>query len=379
MVDIRHWNTSELNVSYADFSLSLFKEILGNLTNNYNDNLNTYTSSHHKKSSSFIKKVKKIIKQAVLIQDQQEKDYSNLLRDIEPYFVGLSNFYNLLEDEISQELLIKIIAYRILGYGKYKLPLNNEQYWEQLRTLEQASNSKDYIKIDFFDWKLSKSEITNNGYQIRLYYRPMGIMDTFILKQYECPVQKQIKAEDGDIVIDAGGCWGDTALYFASEVGEAGKVHTFEFIPSNVKIMKQNFGMNSILSKRIEIVENPLWSKSEQIVYYSDCGPASSVSFEKNQNTTEKVSTISIDDFVKNNGIKRVDFIKMDIEGAELSALKGTVNTLNTFRPKLAISIYHSLDDFIKIPEFIHSIDLGYKFYLGHFTIHSEETVLYAI
>ena len=164
-----------------------------------------------------------------------------MLENIEPYFVYLANFYNLLEDESSRNLLIKIIAYRILGHRKYKLPLNNEQYWEQLRELEQTTNSKDYIKIDFYNWKLSRSEVVNNGYKITLYYLPMGILDTFILKQYECPVQKQIKAKDGNIVIDAGGCWGDTALYFASEVGEAGTVYTFEFIPSNVKIMKKNF------------------------------------------------------------------------------------------------------------------------------------------
>jgi hypothetical protein len=68
----------------------------------------------------------------------------------------------------------------------------------------------------------------------------------------------------------------------------------------------------------------------------------------------------------------------MDIEGAELEALKGAKKTLLLFKPKLAISVYHNLHDLWTIPQWIESLDLGYQFYLRHFTIHSEETVLFA-
>ena len=52
--------------------------------------------------------------------------------------------------------------------------------------------------------------------------------------------------------------------------------------------------------------------------------------------------------------------------------------TIKKHRPKLAIAIYHSLDDFVNIPKWLIGLDLGYKFYLGHYTIHAEETVLFA-
>ena len=68
----------------------------------------------------------------------------------------------------------------------------------------------------------------------------------------------------------------------------------------------------------------------------------------------------------------------MDIEGAELNALKGAEETIRRFKPKLAITVYHSLNDFWEIPEWLESLGLGYKFYLRHFTIHAEETVLFA-
>jgi hypothetical protein len=48
------------------------------------------------------------------------------------------------------------------------------------------------------------------------------------------------------------------------------------------------------------------------------------------------------------------------------------------YKPKLAIAIYHSMDDFLNIPKWILDLDVGYKIYLGHSTIHSEESVIFA-
>jgi hypothetical protein len=73
----------------------------------------------------------------------------------------------------------------------------------------------------------------------------------------------------------------------------------------------------------------------------------------------------------------RLDFLKMDIEGAELSALRGARQTLLRDRPRLAISLYHQVDDFVTIPLYLASLLPDYEFYLGHYTIHAEETVLY--
>ena len=73
------------------------------------------------------------------------------------------------------------------------------------------------------------------------------------------------------------------------------------------------------------------------------------------------------------------DFIKMDIEGAELSALKGGMSTIKKCRPQLAISIYRSSEDFINIPLYLKENLENYKFRLGHYSPRLSETVLYAI
>ena len=104
--------------------------------------------------------------------------------------------------------------------------------------------------------------------------------------------------------------------------------------------------LNPVFKKRIFVQDFPVSDKSDIEVYYMDNGPASKVSFENFKNKSGQTKTLSIDDFVERNKVSKVNFIKMDIEGAESYALKGAVNTIKKFKPKLAIAIYHSMDDF---------------------------------
>ena len=69
----------------------------------------------------------------------------------------------------------------------------------------------------------------------------------------------------------------------------------------------------------------------------------------------------------------------MDIEGAELEALKGAKETIKRNHPKLAICVYHKPEDIVDIPKFILELDPEYKLYLRHYSDNAGETVLYAI
>lgn len=62
-----------------------------------------------------------------------------------------------------------------------------------------------------------------------------------------------------------------------------------------------------------------------------------------------------------------------------MDALKGGLGTIKKSVPKLAISIYHKSYDLFEIMEFIDSLDLGYKFYVRHYTRTLADTVLYCI
>jgi FkbM family methyltransferase len=228
------------------------------------------------------------------------------------------------------------------------------------------------------DGYLNKYDLRSDGFPITLHAHHLNIQNTFSLQQYGYSKNgKNIQAEAGDVVIDGGGCWGDTALYFAHRVGPAGQVICFEFVPENLEILRSNLELNPELGPRVKIAENALWDRSGDTLNFDGKGPGTSVMGDQ-QTAMRSVQTLSIDSLVKANGLQRVDFIKLDIEGAELQALKGAEQTIRRFRPKLAVSLYHSLDDFVEIPAYLRSLGLGYEYYLDHFTIHHEETVLFA-
>lgn len=112
-------------------------------------------------------------------------------------------------------------------------------------------------------------------------------------------------------------------------------------------------------------------SDKNDILYYKADGDSSKI---VNYETNTSVKVVRIDDDVK----IAPDFIKMDIEGAEVPALRGGAETIKTHTPTLAICIYHLKDDFWQIPLLIHKICPEYnRYWIEHYTMGYNETVLY--
>ena len=74
-----------------------------------------------------------------------------------------------------------------------------------------------------------------------------------------------------------------------------------------------------------------------------------------------------------------MDFIKLDIEGAEIEAINGAIATIKKFKPKMAVCIYHNQSDFIEIPKLALKLNPGYKIYVRHYTQGVFETVMYFV
>jgi len=280
---------------------------------------------------------------------------------------GLDHAYSLLQDQLSRDLFVKLLAYRVLGHQQVRLPLNNEQYWKARQSVEKYVEKRGTVSgipilgsLDLFDFK-----------GIRLQAHALNILNTFLLEQYRC-ARAGIGVREGDVVIDAGGCWGDTALYFAQK---ASQVFCFECMPSNIKIIDENMAMNTDLRGKVKVIQKALWSRPQERLVFKDTGPGSRPSSDDGG---LEVETETLDRFVAVNSLERVDFIKMDIEGSEPEALVGAEQTIRKYRPRLAISLYHDVGHFGSIPRWIANLDLGYRLYLDHFTIHAEETVLFA-
>ena len=124
-----------------------------------------------------------------------------------------------------------------------------------------------------------------------------------------------------------------------------------------------------------------LWKKTDRVPFAVKKACTSSVKNEKGAITDEHIDTISIDEFVSRQDVRKVDFIKLDIEGSELSALEGARETILSHRPLLAVCIYHQLQHYYEIPFMLSEHTTDYVFRIGHYSpFHVfSETVLYAI
>lgn len=291
---------------------------------------------------------------------------------------GFEELHGSLADDTSKQSLIELLAFRILGQGHVKLSTNNEGYWTRQRSVDRQFLRERGTAFSSPEWRGNLYLMPGQERSISLHAHPLNILNTFLLEQYAYrKAGNSIRATAGDVVLDGGSCWGDTALYFADQVGAKGKVYAFEFDDTNLDIFRRNLDLNAGLREQIEVIEQALWDRSGEVLAYHPNGPGTSVQ-AANGSGLRRTTTCAIDDLVSEQKVSRVDFIKLDIEGSELRALRGAERTIRAFRPKLAISVYHRDDDFVVIPNYIASLKLGYELFLDHFTIHQEETILFA-
>jgi len=125
-----------------------------------------------------------------------------------------------------------------------------------------------------------------------------------------------------------------------------------------------------------------IWSESgSQRLPVAENGAVLSQYKDRNVHALEEVAfeCRSIDDLVEEQGLDRVDLIKLDIEGAEPAALQGMSRTLQTFRPQLAISIYHWPEHMWKLPARLMTSLSDYAFFVRHYAYGRWECILYAI
>jgi len=153
-------------------------------------------------------------------------------------------------------------------------------------------------------------------------------------------------------------------VFFHHKLAGQCEIHSFELLDENIALMQHNLQRNGVCDSPAKIVINKvaLTDVSGGEIVISPGKSEGSTSIFGTDVRGERVPTITLDDYVIQNHLTRVDFIKMDIEGAELAALAGASRTIQHFQPKLAICLYHKWDDPITIPRFIRSLGVEYAF-----------------
>ena len=151
--------------------------------------------------------------------------------------------------------------------------------------------------------------------------------------------------------IDGGANQGIFSLSFASVVKDNGKIVAVEPFEYCINILKNNARVNNF--NNIFIEQKVLFSKSginKKLDYTHGVGGAS-ITRDFGKKKFLNVKTVTIDDLTQIHNIKP-NFIKLDIEGAEFEALKGSNETLRICRPQICLECTHE-KDFIKINEFL--------------------------
>jgi FkbM family methyltransferase len=174
------------------------------------------------------------------------------------------------------------------------------------------------------------------------------------------------KSED---VIDCGAFDGDTLRAYLENVGDFNTYTAFELNSENYESLSECIKNNEKINNKAFVIAKGVSDICGECFFDgNDVGVHISESGNKAELTT-------IDNEFAD---KNVTLIKMDIEGAELAALKGAKSVILRDRPKLAICAYHKFEDLWELPLFILNLNAGYKIKFRHYSLINDESIIYA-
>lgn len=153
---------------------------------------------------------------------------------------------------------------------------------------------------------------------------------------------KHYNLKEGDVVVDAGAFCGPFTLYASKIVGKSGKVISFEPSPRNYEMLKRNVELNDL--DNVILLKKGLWSSNTFLKFNDDARESSLIFDNRDINKIIKIPVVKLDDELKKLGINKLNFVKMDIESAEIEAIKGLKKTLKKNEVNLAIASYHMLN-----------------------------------
>jgi len=171
----------------------------------------------------------------------------------------------------------------------------------------------------------------------------------------------EVAVKSGDVVLDCGanvGVFTRTALNRGARL-----VVSIEPAPRTVECLRRNFE-KEIAEGRVIVVPKGVWSHPDVLeLAEGDDGNTTGDSFVLGRNQRNKVAVplTTIDILAVELGLPRVDFVKMDIEGAEKDALRGAAETIRRYHPRMAIASEHLPDDTTAIPQTVNAIWTGYS------------------
>ncbi len=199
---------------------------------------------------------------------------------------------------------------------------------------------------------------------------PYLLKDPFIME--EGPYERgEVKLKKGDVVIDAGAYLGVFSIFASQKIGPRGRVYAFEPISENHELLKKTIELNKAgnvkaIPRALAKGKGPLLMSLKEQRFDTSSG------FFKRGDKNRVVKQISLDEFIRQEKIPKIDFIKVDVEGMEREVLSGAKKTIKKFKPCLAVCTYHRPDD----PRILRKLVQGF---VPQYKVIQTDTKLYAV
>ena len=254
-----------------------------------------------------------------------------------PDEVGFKHFTSLLQqDQLTEEELIKIIR-------------NSDEYARRKEADEQSKKNKTYIFKGFDDILYEIHSESSIDYQIA----KNGIYDRYVGDK----LKEHIKS-DGTI-LDIGANVGGLSLPFAKKYVPLGKVYAFEPNMNVINQLKKNIeinGLKNIIIVPVALQENPsIQEINFNIRQQNEEGRINNGISTIQENPffnlkKQNVKCTTVDKFVDDEKIQKIEFIKIDVEGSEYRVLEGASNTIQRDLPIVVYEFSNIIDNMINFP-----------------------------
>jgi FkbM family methyltransferase len=266
-------------------------------------------------------------------------------------------------------LLIRIrfiavkIAYRIV-IGKER----RDQLYATRHLYENWSPSYKIVKAFFKMLKLLKIprskfiQIFDTRYNYKFYIRP----DKEDLATHEDAIFQLFRPKQGDNFADIGAHIGRYSMVAANRIGNLGRIIAVEAHPETFELLRKNMALNGL--DNVTTINSVVSSQKGKIKLYLDGGDSGFTVYNTimvSRTKTEKfleVESNTLDNILNENNVQRVNWIKIDVEGAEVEVLKGALNTLSSNKDLTLIIEVHGEANYRPILE----IFKQYKFQIDY-------------
>jgi FkbM family methyltransferase len=218
---------------------------------------------------------------------------------------------------------------------------------------QKGINFKDFLYKSLKLLAIDKSvvlkfDVPKYGYKV---YCPINKEDLIIMSRHEDEIIRYFNTKQGDIVVDVGAHIGRYTIIASKRVGENGKVIAIEAHPGNYEMLNRNIELNGLTN--ITTLNYAVYSKETKIklflpdeksnhTIYNTLIPTRAKDGEK----FVEVNANTLDNLLQQNGISQeVNWIKIDVEGAEYEVLKGAHDTISNSKNIAFLVEVHNIED----------------------------------